>query len=83
MAGQSAAYSAMERAVRFSFEGFITKHRSAFVSMQQCADHVEYQLPNEHTRVGCLLEGIVCLDASLQAAMASIQTDDGADGMHT
>ena len=49
--------------------------------MQQCADHVEYQLPNEHTRVGYLLEGIVCPDAGLQTAMASIQTNDGADGM--
>ena len=65
----------------FPLEGFITQHWNAFVSMQQCANHVEYQLPNEHTWVGYLLEGIVCPDASLQAAMASIQTDDGADGM--
>ena len=49
--------------------------------MQQCANHVEYQLLNKHTRVGYLLEGIVYLDAGLQAAMASIWTDDGADGM--
>ena len=27
------------------------------------------------------MEGIVCPDAGLQATMASIQTDDGADGM--
>ena len=31
--------------------------------------------------VGYLLEGIVCPDAKLQAAMASIQTDDRVDGM--
>ena len=42
----------------FPLEGFITQHWNAFVSMQQCADHVEYQLPNEHTQVGYLLEGI-------------------------
>ena len=65
----------------FPLEGFITQHWSTFVLMQQCTNHVEYQLPNEHTWVGYLLEGIVCLDARLQAAMASIWTDDGADGM--
>ena len=42
----------------FPLEGFITQHWNTFVSMQQCADHVEYQLPNEHTQVGYLLEGI-------------------------
>ena len=49
--------------------------------MQQCANYVEYQLPNEHTHVGYLLEGIVCPDPGLQAAMASIHTDDGPTGM--
>ena len=33
----------------FPLEGFIGQHRNAFISMQQCAEHVEYQLPNEHT----------------------------------
>ena len=67
--------------LNFPLEGFITQHQNGFVSMQQCTDHVEYQLLNEHTQVGYLLEGIVCPDAGLKAAMASIQTDDGADGM--
>ena len=35
--------------------------------------------PNEHTRVGYLLEGIQCPDPGLQAAMVSIRTDDGPD----
>ena len=35
----------------FSLEKFIAQHRNAFVSMQQCAEHVAYQLPNETTRV--------------------------------
>ena len=42
----------------FPLEGFIAQHRNAFVSMQQCAEHIAYQLPNELTRVGYLLEGI-------------------------
>ena len=51
--------------------------------MQQCAEHIAYQLPNEHTRVGYLLEGIQCSDPGLQAAMASATIDDGANGMRS
>ena len=65
----------------FSFEGFLAQHHNEFVSMQQCAEHLEYQLPNEHTRVSYLLEGIQCLDAGLQAAMESVHMDDGPTGM--
>ena len=49
--------------------------------MQQYTEHVSYQLPNEHTRVGYLLEGIQCSDAGLQAAMASVRMDKGVDEM--
>ena len=49
--------------------------------MQACAEHIQYQLPNGHSRVGFLLDAIQTSDASLQAAMASIRTDDGPDGM--
>ena len=49
--------------------------------MQQCAEHVSFQLPNEHTRVGYLLEGIQSMDPGLQAAMTSVKTDDGLNGM--
>ena len=56
----------------FPLEGFIAQHRNAFISMQQCTEHVAYQLPNEHTRVGYLSEGIQCPDPGLQAAMASV-----------
>ena len=59
----------------------MAQHRNAFVSMQQCAEHVSFQLPNEHTRVGYLLEGIQSMDPGLQAAMASVKMDDGPDGM--
>ena len=67
----------------FPLEGFIAQHRNTFVSMQQCAEHIAYQLPNEHTRVGYLLEGIQCSDPGLQAAMASVRMDDGANGMRS
>jgi hypothetical protein len=65
----------------FTLEKFIAQHHNAFVSMQACAEHITYQLPNEFSRVGLLLDAIQCNDAGLQAAMASIRTDTGADGM--
>ena len=49
--------------------------------MQASSEHVQYQLPNEHSRVGFLLEAIQCSDPGLQAAMASIKTDNGLEGM--
>ena len=51
------------------------------VSMQASAEHVQYQLQNEHSRVRFLLEAIQCSDPGLQAAMASIKTDNGLEGM--
>ena len=48
--------------------------------MQASAEHVLYQFSNEHSRVGFLLEAIQCSDPGLQAAMASIKTDNGLEG---
>ena len=49
--------------------------------MSACAEHVQYQLPNEHSRVGLLIDAIQCADAGLQAIMASIKTDNGPYGL--
>jgi hypothetical protein len=65
----------------FTLERFIAQHRNAFVSMQAAAEYVTYQLPNEHSRVGFLLDAIQCNDAGLQAAMASINTDKTPNGL--
>ena len=65
----------------FSLENFISQHRNAYVSMQASAEHVQYQLPNEHSRVGFLLEAIQCSNPGLQPAMASIKTDNGLERM--
>ena len=59
----------------FTLERFIAQHRNAFISMQAAAEHVTYQLPNEHSRVGYLLDAIQCSDAGLQATMAYIKTE--------
>ena len=64
----------------FSLERFIAQHRNAFVSMTACAEHVDFQLPNELTRVNFLLDAIENNDAPLQAAMALVRNDTGVDG---
>jgi hypothetical protein len=63
-----------------SLESFISQHRNANVSLEACAEHVQYQLPNQHSRVGLLLYAIQNNDAGLQAAVASVRTDDGPAG---
>ncbi len=60
----------------FSLEKFIEQHRSAYLSLQQCAEHVPFQLPDEHTRVRYLMDAIHCTDAELQASLAAIRLDD-------
>ena len=64
----------------FSLERFIAQHRNAYVSMHQCAEHINYQLPNETTRVGYLLDAIETSDAALQAAMALVRNDNSITG---
>ena len=49
--------------------------------MQASAKYVQYQLQNEHSRAGFIPEAIQCSDPGLQAAMASIKTDNGLEGM--
>ena len=49
--------------------------------MSACAEHVQYQLPNEHSHVGFLIDVIQCANAGLQAAMASVKMDNGPNGL--
>ena len=65
----------------FSLEKFVGQHRNAYVMLQQCAEHIAYQLPNERTRVTYLLDNIQCADATLQAAIAAVRQDKGPNGM--
>ena len=65
----------------FPLESFVQLHRGAFISMKAASQHVDYQLPNEHTQVTYLLDAIECSDAKLQAAMASIEEDQAGKGV--
>jgi hypothetical protein len=64
----------------FTLEKFVSQHRNSYVTLQACAEHVEYQLPNAHSRVGYILDAIDSDDAPLQAAMANINDDTGPNG---
>ena len=64
-----------------TLEQFAAQHHYGYVSLQQCAQHVSYQLQNEHSTVGLLMQAIQCFDARLQATMANADSSIGPDGM--
>jgi hypothetical protein len=64
----------------YSLEKFIGQHRSAYVNLSQCASHVNYQLPNEISRVTYLLNGLECMHPPLQASMALVRNDQAVCG---
>ena len=59
----------------YSLEKFTGIHRSAYISLQEAADHINFQLPTEHTRVGYLIDNIINADPDLRAAIASVRID--------
>eukprot|EP00957_Ditylum_brightwellii_P032388 2454123-Ditylum_brightwellii.AAC.1 len=48
--------------------------------MEAASQHVNFQLPNGHSRIGYLLASIKNNDVGLQAAMANINSDQGVGG---
>jgi hypothetical protein len=62
-----------------SLEKFIGQHHLAYVTLQECANHVQHQMPMEFTWVQHLLQAIQCSDPGLQASMALVKADK--DGM--
>ena len=65
---------------KFPLEKFVQQHRNAYVSMEACNAHVQYQLPNEHTRVGYFLDALESQHPPLLAAMANIEEENGDTG---
>ena len=63
-----------------TLEKNVQMHRTAFVTMEACILHVQFQLPNPFTRVGYLLDGIENNDPQLQAAIALVTDDVGPGG---
>ena len=59
---------------------FVQQQKNVYVSMEVCTVHVQYQLPNEHTRVGYFLDALESQQPPLLAAMANIEEDNGGTG---
>ena len=64
-----------------TLERFLAQHRSAFTSLQSCAEHVSVQVPEERMRVGYLIENITCADPDVKAAIAAVKLDDNINGL--
>ena len=60
---------------KYALESFCSQHRAKFQQLEEASQHLNFQLPNEHTRVGYLLNNIQNSDPALQAALASIRQD--------
>ena len=59
----------------YSLDKFTGLHRSAYVQLEEASSHVSFQLPNEHSRVGYLLDNIKNDDPDLRAAIASVRVN--------
>lgn len=57
----------------YSLEKFCNQHRTRFVNLNEAKNHVDFQLPTEHTRVGYLIDNIINSDPDLRAALANIR----------
>ena len=60
----------------YSLEKFCGIHRNNFIFLQEAVNHVTFQLPTEHSRVGYLLDNITNQDPDLRAALASIRANN-------
>ena len=60
---------------KFALESFIGMHRTKHEQMREASVNIQFQLPNEHTRVGYLLDAIETDSPQLHAAMAKVDSD--------
>ena len=64
----------------FPLETFVQQHRNAYISMQACTVHVQYQLLNDNTRVGYFLDVLDSQHLPLLSAAGNIEEDNGIAG---
>ncbi|CAJ1932888.1 unnamed protein product [Cylindrotheca closterium] len=64
----------------FPLERFIGGHRNAHQALLTASQHVEYQIPNEHTRIGYLLRALHTTDPGLHATIANIEGNEDPNG---
>ena len=52
------------------------KHRQAFITLTECAEHIPVDVPNERARVTYLMESINSVDPTVLAALAAVRQDE-------
>ena len=59
----------------YSLEVFCSQHRAKHSQLEEAALHVQFQVPDERTRVGYLIDNIEHQNADLRAAIAQVRTN--------
>ena len=60
----------------FTLRSYVAKHREAHNEMLWASQFIEYEVPNEHTRVGQLIKSITSRDPSIVSTIIHIQGND-------
>ena len=58
---------------RFTLRSHIAKHREAHNDIIRATQHIAFELPNEHTRVGRLIKSITTKESAIVSAITHIQ----------
>ena len=64
-----------------SLEQLMEQHSLAYMTLQQCAEYVTYQLLHDCTRVKYLIDDIQCTNPGVVTALSPIRLDDRVNGM--
>ena len=59
--------------IRFTVRSHISKHREAHNEMMRASQFAEYELPNDHTRIGRLMKSIISREPAIVSAITHIQ----------
>ena len=60
---------------QYGLDKFTNLHQTAYIQLNEAAIHVNFQLPNEHSRVDYLIDNITNTDPDLRAAIAAIRAN--------
>ena len=59
----------------YSLEKFVGLHQNFFVQLQEASDHVNFQLPTNHSKLGFLIDNMSNIDPDLLAAITSVHNN--------
>ena len=59
----------------YGLDKFTGQHRAAYVALEEASQHVAFQLPNERTRVGYLIDNIISQDLELKTRVSAVHAN--------